>query len=115
MTKPEIINEKPISMPEIKDEIEKAQKKDPKLNFRAERTLEYLNQFTSLSLKKANELKAAIEKLKVPRLKEEHVVKIIDLMPTTAEELKSILSGYTVTITNENLKKIAETVKEFKK
>ena len=115
MTKPEIINEKPISMAEIKDELEKAQKKKEKLNFRAERTIEYINQFTELSLKKSQELKEKIEKLKIPRLKDEHIIKIIDLMPETAEEIKSILSGYTVTVTNENMKKIAEIIKEHKK
>jgi len=35
-------------------------------------------------------------------------------MPSSLEELKSILSGYTITVTSENLKKIAEVLKNFK-
>jgi len=115
MVKPEIIKETSISMAELKDEIEKIKKKSEKLNFRAEKTEEYLNQFISLDSKKANELKAKLEKMNIPRLKEDHIIKIMDLMPVSVEELKSILHAYTVTITNDNLKKIIEALKEFQK
>ena len=113
MPKPEIIQETPVSMADLKDEIAKIKKKSEKLNFRAEKTEEYLNQFTKLSKNKATELKEKIEKLKIPRLKEEHIIKLIDLMPKSAEEVKSILHGYTVTVTNENLKKIADCINKF--
>ncbi len=115
MVKPEIIKESPVSMADLKDELVKIKKKGEKLNFRAEKTEEYLNQFTILDSKKAKEAKEKLEKLNVPRLKEEHIVKIIDVMPCSAEETKVVLSGYTITITNENLKKIAEALKEFRK
>ena len=111
MVKPEIIQESPISMADLKEELSKIKKKDEKLNFRAEKTEEYLNQFTILSLKKYQELKEKLEKLKIPRLKEEHIIKIVDLVPLSAEEVKSILQGYTITVTNDNLKKIADCVK----
>ncbi|TKJ17897.1 hypothetical protein CEE44_05245 [Candidatus Woesearchaeota archaeon B3_Woes] len=113
MVKPEIIQDTPISMAELKEEINKIKKKEGKLNFRAEKTEEYLNQFTILSSKKEQELKEKLEKLKIPRLKEEHIIKIVDLVPGSAEEVKGILQGYTVTVTNENFKKIAECVKKY--
>ena len=112
MTKPDIIQEKPIVLAELKEHLEKLKKATPELNFRAERTLEYVEQFTVLSMKKATALKENIEKLQVPRLREEHIVKIVDILPTTQEEAKALLSGYTLTVTNENLKKIADLVKE---
>ena len=114
MTKPNIIKETPITMADIKEELEKIKKKSEKINFRAEKTDEYLHQFTQLSLAKSKELREKIEKLKIPRLKEEYMIKIIDLLPCSSEEVKSILQGYTTTVTNENLKKIAEVIKEFK-
>ena len=114
MTKPEIIKETPITMAEIKDELDKIKKKIEKINFRAEKTEEYLHQFAQLNLAKSKELKEKLDKLNVPRLKEEHIVKMIDLLPGSAEEVKSILQGYTITVTNENLKKIAEAIKEFR-
>ncbi|MCX6707720.1 MAG: hypothetical protein NT001_06300 [Candidatus Woesearchaeota archaeon] len=60
----------------------------------------------------AKELREKIEKLNIPRFKPDHIAKIIDTMPQSAEELKSILSAYPLTITNENLKKIADIVSQ---
>ena len=110
--KPEVLSERPITMSEMKEEIEKIKKRDSELNFRATKTEEYLQQFDIISTKKAEELVKAIKTLKVPRLKEEYIVKIIDLFPKTVDELKSILSGYTLTITQENLKKILSKLEE---
>lgn len=108
-----ILSEKPVTMFEVKDELTKIQKKNGELNFRANKTHAYLQEFAKLSGKKAKELFEAIVALDVPRLKEEHIVKIVDTMPKYAEEVKSLLSGYTITITTENAKKIADTVSEY--
>jgi len=112
MSNAEMIGEKPISMSELKDELEKIKKRDKELNYRAEKTLEHLNQFTS---KKTNELAEKLAKLDIPRFKEQHISKIADLLPTTVKDLKIILQGYTVTVNNENLKKIVDEVNEFLK
>ena len=111
MTKPEILEEKPVSMVELKKEMEKEKKEEP--NFRVVRTKEYLSQFVVLDIKKAQELREKIEKLKIPRLKEEYIIKILDILPTRVEDLKSILQAYTITITNDNIKRIVETVKPY--
>jgi len=113
MTKPEVLQETPVSMVEMKEELTKIRKKSEELNFRAERTEEYLNMFVHFDEKKAKELREGLEKLKIPRLKEEHTIKIMDVLPTTPEGVKSLISAYTITITNDNLKKIAEVVKGF--
>jgi len=113
MARPEVLKETPISIVELKEEIEKIKKRDGELNFRANKTEEYLNQFVSFPLKKAEELKEKLEKLSIPRLKDEHMIKIIDLMPTNTEVLKVLLQAYTVTVTQENLKKIVGVVQEY--
>ena len=51
--------------------------------------------------------------LKVPRLKDQHIAKIIDILPTTLEDLRMVLKAYPITVNNENLKKIADTVNKF--
>ncbi len=107
----EIISEKPISMGDLKKEIEKIKKRDKELNFRALRTEEYLQHFTIL--KDLDDLSKKLESLKIPRLREQHIVKIIDILPKTVDELKVILQGYTITVNNENLKKIVDTVNKF--
>ena len=52
-------------------------------------------------------------KLNIPRLKEQHIHKIIDITPTTLNDLKVILQSYTVTVNNESMKKIVDTINEF--
>lgn len=115
MTKPEILNEEPVTMVEIKEELRKIKKRDTDLNFRSNKTDEYIKQFVHLSSKDAVELEKKLVGLEIPRLKDVHIKKIIDLMPKTQEELKGILSAYTVTVNNDNLKKITETVTGFTK
>ncbi|MBW2972145.1 hypothetical protein KY359_03860 [Candidatus Woesearchaeota archaeon] len=115
MTKPQIIEETPITMAELKEELKKIKKRDEALNFRAEKTEEYLDQFVKLKDKDAKELYKKIEALDVPRMKPEHIVKLVDIMPTNSEEVKILLQGYTITVTKENMKKIADAIQEFAK
>jgi DNA-directed RNA polymerase subunit F len=112
MSKPEILSEKPITLAEMAAEIEKIKKRDGELNFRATKTEEYLQQFELESDKKIEELKKKIEGLKIPRLKEEQIIKILDLMPKTLEEMKGILSAYTISVTQENMKKILSAIND---
>jgi DNA-directed RNA polymerase subunit F len=113
MVNPEILSEEPISMVELKEEIEKIKKRDNELNFRVGKTEEYLTHFKTLSKSKHDELIKKIEKLDIPRLKNIHIKKIADLMPESIDDLKVILQGYTLTISNENVKKIVDVVNEF--
>ena len=39
--------------------------------------------------------------------------KIIDIAPANLNELKVVLQGYPITINNESMKKIADTINEF--
>jgi len=106
-----ILSEKPVSMVELKNELEGIKKRDKELNFRAAKTEEYLQQFAML--KNTEGLIKKLEDLKIPRLKDTHITKIIDILPTTLEDLKAVLQGYSLTVNNENLNKIVETVNGF--
>ena len=113
MVKTVIISEIPISMVEMKESLNALKKKDKELSFRSSKTLEYLNQFTLINKKKAEELKEELEKLNIPRLKDIHIIKILDILPKTVEELKSLLQPYTLTVTNDNLKKIVSVINKY--
>ena len=113
MVKPDILGEKPVPMYLVLEELERIKKKEKELNFRSKRTEEYLTQFVTLGPKKSKELMEKIEKLNITRLKEPHIIKIVDIMPKSVADLKSLLQGYTITIKNEDMKKIIGVVKEF--
>lgn len=110
-----VTSEEPISMYDLKKHIEDIKKRDAELGFRAVKTEEYLNSFAKLDHKKAEELKKKIEDLNIPRLKSEHICKLIDVMPNDAEDVKLVLNAYSITVTNENIAKIADVIKEYKK
>ena len=107
----QIISEVPINSYQLRKELESIKKRDSELNFRANRTEEYLNEITIL--KNAEELFDKIVSLNIPRLREQHIHKIIDITPTTLNELKVVLQGYTLTLSNESMKKIIDTINEF--
>jgi DNA-directed RNA polymerase subunit F len=113
--KNKILSEVPISASDVKEELKRIKDRDKELNFRAQKTDDYLNQQVTLDAKKIKELQGKLEKLSIPRIKEQHISKILDIMPATEKDVMVILQGYAITITKENAKKIAETVAEFVK
>jgi len=110
MTKPQIIQEKAMSLISVKEELARITKRDGELNFRANKTQDYLNTVVTISSKKAKELYKALEGLDIPRLKESHLQKIVDICPSTVKELKVLLQGYTLTVSNDNMAKVVETI-----
>lgn len=112
--KEKIINESPVLMAEVKEQLEKFKEKG-ELSFRAQKTFDYLQQVVKLDSKKQQELKKKLEDLNVSRLRDVHLIKIINVMPKTEEELKVLLEGYNLTLTKEQLQKIVLVVQEFLK
>jgi len=113
MTSPEIIEEEPITMAELKGELAKIRRRDKELNFRANKTEDYLKQFATLDNKTATELFEKIQKLNIPRIKDMHIKKIIDIMPKKVEDLKVVLEAYPITVNAENQKKIISVVSKY--
>ena len=111
--KPKMQEEVPISIYDLKKEMTKIKKRDEELSVRAAKTEEYLNNFVILKPKDAEALEEELLKLEVPRLKEVHVKKILDLLPASVEELKVILQGYTLTVNKENMEKTISTLKKY--
>ncbi|AJF62971.1 MAG: hypothetical protein QT11_C0001G0842 [archaeon GW2011_AR20] len=107
----EIINETPISIPELKERLEEIKKRDKELKSRALRTHEYLDKFSNAKVKDSTKLKESILKLQIPRLKERHIVKLIDIMPKDLETLKLIFVGENITLKQDDLEKILSVLK----
>ena len=111
----DIVSETPVLMAEVKERLADIKTKDGELNFRAQKTYEHLEQFVHLKKKKAEELLEELKKLDIPRLREQHLIKLVDLMPTTESDVKVVLQSFAVTVTADNLKKIAETIAPYVK
>ncbi|MFO7710968.1 MAG: hypothetical protein R6V53_04340 [Candidatus Woesearchaeota archaeon] len=113
MSKPNILEEKPISLVEVKSELKKIKKRDGEYSFRANKTEEYLNHFANITQKKAKDIYKGLSDLNIPRFKDVHMIKIIDLLPDTVDDVKIALQGFTtLTVSQENMKKIAKVVSD---
>ena len=108
-----IIEEKPISMAELKEEMKEIKKRDAELGFRTAKVAEQLEVLKIVKQKDAEEMLAKIQKLGIPRLKDQHALKIIDMMPANMTELKNVIQSYALTVTNDNLEKILEILSEY--
>ncbi len=104
----EVVNEVSLSMEELKDKLDKIKKRDEDLNPRGIKTYEYINRIVKKDGKK---LKVNLSKLGISRLKDKHINKIVDILPKDIDELRSVLSGENLTLKQEDLIKIVETVK----
>ena len=107
----EILSETPVNVHQLKEMLDKIKKRDKELNFRAAKTEEHNNHLDTY--KNTEELFTKIEKLNISRLRAQHIHKIIDVMPATIKDLKLILQGYTISLNNENMKKIVDAVNAF--
>ena len=114
MVKPEVIEQRPIGIAEVKDILGKIHKRDDELSFRAGKTEDHVNEMSTLGIRKSKELIKKLEELEIPRLRPQHILKIVDTLPENAEQLKIILSGYNVTVVKDNLKKISDIVDEYR-
>lgn len=110
----EVISQTPMNASQLKTQMDVIKKRDETLGFRAQKTVDYLESVESLDEKKADELFKKLEALAVPRLRDVHFHKLIDIMPKSANEVKTVLQGYNVTVSAESCKKIADVVAEFK-
>ncbi len=114
MTTPKIISELPLSLYDVKKELKVIKKRDETLSVRSNRCQEYVDLFTPLSEKDAAELKEKITKLDIPRMREDYINKILDILPVNAEDCKVLLSGYGITVKTENVQKIADLIAEYR-
>ena len=110
---PTIQEETPISVYDLQKELKAIKKRNEELGLRSTKTQEYIDQFTPLKEKEAEELEKKITELNVPRLKDVHVKKIVELLPASVEELKVIVQGYTLTVTKDNMQKIISEIEKY--
>jgi len=107
-----ILEERPLNLVELKTELDKIEKRDKELNFRATKTKDYLKNFAKLDKKKVVELRKKIQELDIPRIKERQIAKVIDMLPEDMDDLRTVFVGETTTISPENMQKILDTVKK---
>ncbi len=114
MTNPQFIEEQPLSLTDVKGILKKVEKRDEELNYRTTKAKEFLeNLKITLSDAKKKELFEKLQGLNLTRIKEEHMMKIIDFLPKDTNELKVILQSYPLSLSKKDQETIVGAVKEF--
>ena len=112
MVNPEIIEETPLCLIDVKAAMKAIEKRDTELGLLSQKTKEYIDAFVERSSKDAKDLRKGIDSLGITRLKEEHICKIIDFLPETADDLRIVLQGYNITLPKKEMEAIAAEVKK---
>jgi len=107
MPEAKVVEEREISLSELSQKL-KDIKSQRALGVRAVKTEEYLKHFGVVPFSKFEELKKELMAAEIPRLKERHINKLVDLKPEDVDSVKVILSGENMTIKPEHLKKIVD-------
>lgn len=111
MSEIEIINERSITMVETNSVINKLKKRDKDINERIKKTEEYINKMIKLNEKEIVEIKKKLDAANISRLKEKHIVKIIDTMPMDIDSLKTLFANEPITLKQEEMNKLLECLK----
>lgn len=99
-----IINSEPLSMAESLAYLREEETETEVVGF--------MKKFTKLSEKDAKSLRKEIEGFGNIKIKQEYLVKMIDLLPESSEELNKIFVD--VSLDEDETKKIIESIKKFK-
>jgi len=98
-----IIKQKPLTLAEVGEIIGKDEEK--------KQMLSYLKKFSKLSKDKADSMAKDLRCLDNLKVKEEHIAKIVDLLPKDAEDLNKIFTD--VSLSEEESNAILEIVKKY--
>ena len=108
----EIISEEDVSIHDAKKIIDE-RKKERDLVYDQKICLEYLEKVATLSV---TQLKNLLDELtKITILKPRYVALILGMMPDTGEEVETLFSKERTNLKKEEIKKIVEIVKKYKK
>ena len=71
----------------------------------------FIKDFTNMTAEKAIEMKDELRGLDILKLKEEHIVKLVDFVPKDATDLNKVLSE--VSLDQEEINKILEVTAKY--
>ena len=98
-----IKEEKPITMAEVVALVGDSDK--------ATEIKKFVKDFKMMDVKKAKEMKEELRALDLIKLKEEHIIKIVDFIPTDASELNKVIIE--VSLDQDEITKILDVTKKY--
>lgn len=101
---------KPVSLAEVKSILKKVEKERKELLYEQKIALEHAQKFAKLPVKKASDLVKELSSLDF--IQGNHAYKIADILPVTADDVKTIFAKERITLGENEINKILEIVKK---
>jgi DNA-directed RNA polymerase subunit F len=113
----DVMEERPISVPEV-TAILKQKEEDyvaagGELLYEQKRALEHGLKFSTITIKDAQELTGKIAALEL-NLTADRIVKIVDLMPKSVDDIRAIFAKERFKYTEEEIKRITDVVDQYR-
>ena len=102
-----ILDRQPLNLFEVKKILDDLPENEKKAQMEL-----YLKKFLKTKQGRAKKIKQGLQELDLLKIKNEHIVKIIDLMPEDASDLNKIFTD--VSLTEDETNKILEIIKNSK-
>lgn len=102
---------KPISLSEVKNILKKISKERKELLYEQKIAFEHAQKFAKLPVKKTEDMVKELKSLNF--LRDIHAYKIADILPTTEDDVKTILAKERITAGEKEIKKILEIVDKY--
>jgi len=100
-----ILDRKPLDLNEVQEILKDIPENEKKAQIDA-----YLKKFLKTKPEKAKKIKEELEKLDLLKIKNEHIIKIVDLMPEDASDLNKIFTD--VSLTEDETNRILDIIKK---
>ena len=105
-----IISKIPLTIAEVKETLDNLEKKG-ELSGGQQKIKDFATRFNKFNKDSAAKLIKELKSAEIPRMTDEAVVEIVNIVPTNEGELNTIFAGKHITVTKENLKKILDIIK----
>jgi DNA-directed RNA polymerase subunit F len=109
-----IIKSRILTLGEIAEEL-KPKNKKVELEPIQQKVMDHSIKFSKLNKSQELKLIEELRSLEVPRMTEEHIATIVNILPQAVSELKTVFAGTKTTIAQENLDKIQQILNKYEK
>ncbi len=106
----DVIEKKPVTIVKARAILKEIKKK----NYAQNMAFEYASKFSKLTEKKAEKLLEELSQAGIPRIKDRHLVKLVDIMPESPEEIRAVFLKEDITLNKEDIDKILEVLAKYR-
>ena len=100
-----------VSLAEVKKILTKVESDREELQYEQRIALEHANKFAKLPVTKTKQLIKELEKIDI--IESHHAYKIADIIPKTADDVRTIFAKERITLKDNNIKEILDTVIKY--